>query len=343
MIIKIIINMKKYLTILKESFAISYMQIFLIAIILLLSGCDKSLTNEQLKAVRFGPGSTESFPVKKDTLFRVENLRSGSIKTDNGWNVQEFAHSFFNPNSDSLTIRLKMVSDDPEFIFANGQVGIFTKTYTLKPEFGTTDNVFISPAFEHYKPNWPVPAGTNYTGSVEFSSTKPFYYYMLHQTPIGEGATIDEAYFAAWNPCEYDEAGVWDSDLDLFVIPYTNYWHNCKIWEVGWNSTLELKNNTDTTVNYTIRHIPFYGAQYNPENGWITRFVEQVVIVPLQENGELKVSLMDLFGWSTTQSASMEGCLYISPDRIEAARNGSSLKLLIVPNESGKALHEAIP
>jgi len=314
-----------------------------IMITLAINGCKNSIADKPLDGVLYGPGLTEAFPVKKDTIFRVENLRSGSIKTEKGWNVQEFAHSFFNPNPDTITISLKMVSDDPAFIFANGQVGIFTKTYTLRPVFGSTDNVFISPAFEHYKPNWPVSAGTNFTGSVEFSSTKPFYYYMLHQTPIGEGATIDEAYFAAWDPCEYDEAGTWDSDLDQFVIPYTNYWHNCKIWEVGWNSTLELKNNTDTIVNYTIRHIPFYGAQYNPENGWITRFVEQVVIVPVQKNGELKVSLMDLYGWSTTQSASMEGCLYISPDRNEATGDGTTMKLIIVPNESGKPLHEAIP
>jgi hypothetical protein len=335
--------MKKTFSILKPSFNIYGILILLIAVMLIMAGCKNPRSEQQIQAVLYGPGSTEAFPVKKDTIFKVGNLRSGSIKTDKGWNVQEFAHSFFNPNPDTITISLKMISDNPAFIFANGQVGIFTKTYTLKPIFGCTDNVFISPAFEHYKPNWPVSANSNFTGSVEFSSTKPFYYYMLHQTPIGEGVSIDEAYFAAWNPCEYDEAGVWDKDLDLFVIPYTNYWHNCKIWEVGWNSSLKIKNNTDTTVNYTIRHIPFYGAQYNPENGWITRFEEQVVIVPLQKNGELKVSLMDLYGWSTTQSASMEGCLYVTPDRKEATGKGTTMKLIIVPNESGKPLHEAIP
>lgn len=334
--------MKKRLVMKKALFLTSGV-LLLIAVILTIAGCITPLSDEQIQANEYGPGNTTAFPVKKDTLFRVENLRSGAIKTEKGWNVQEFAHSFFNPNPDTIIIRLKMISDDPAFVFANGQVGTYTKTYILKPVFGCTDNVFISPAFEHYKPNWPVSANSNFVGSVEFSSPKPFYYYMLHQTPVGEGATIDEAYFNAWNPCKYDEAGAWDADLNLFVIPYTNYWHNCEIWEVGWNSTLEIKNNTDQDVNYTIRHIPFYGAQFNPENGWITRFVEQIVIVPLHKNGELRVSLADLYGWSTTQSASMEGCLYISPNLKEATGNGTKMKLIIVPNESGKPLHEAIP
>jgi hypothetical protein len=209
--------------------------------------------------------------------------------------------------------------------------------------FGMTDNVFIATPFEKYKPNWPVSAGSNFTGSVEFHCPKPFYYYMLHPTPVSESADMTEAYFAGWNPCKYDEAGAWDKDLNQFVIPYTNYWHNVEIWNVGWYSTLVIKNNTEETVNYTVRHVPFYGAQYNSENGWITRFVEQLVIIPLKKNEERKIKLMDLYGWSTTQTASMEGCLLISPDIIEATQSGTSLKLLIYPNKSGKPLHEAIP
>jgi hypothetical protein len=311
--------------------------------ILLLSACKRTLPEKENQEYLYGPGLTEPFPVKKDTLFRVANLRSGSIKTEKGWSVQDFAHSFFNPNQDTITISLKMVSDKPDFVFANGQVGTYTKTYKLKPMFGMTDNVFIATPFEKYKPNWPVSAGTNFTGSVEFHSPKPFYYYMLHPTPVCEAADMTDAYFAGWNPCKYDEAGVWDKDLNQFVIPYTNYWHNVEIWNVGWYSTLVIKNNTEKSVNYTVRHVPFYGAQYNPENGWITRFVEQVVIIPLKKNEEKKIKLMDLYGWSTTQTASMEGCLLISPDKAEATQSGTSLKLLIYPNESGKPLHEAIP
>jgi hypothetical protein len=51
---------------------------------------------------------------------------------------------------------------------------------------------------------------------------------------------------------------------------------------------------------------------------------------------------MELFGWSTAQMASMEGCLLISPNRSEAKQSGTKMKLLIVPNKSGKPLHDAI-
>lgn len=312
------------------------------AALLTVWSCSNPTSDEQIQAISYGPDSTVPYPVKKDTVFRIDKLRSGAIKTEKGWNVQDFAHSLFNPNSEEITLNLKMVSDDPNFVFANGQIGTFTKIYKLKPMFGCTDNVFICPVFEKYKPNWPVSAKTNFTGSVEFSSSKSFYYYFLHETPVCESADVVEAYFNAWNPCRYDEAGVWDKDLNQFIIPYTNYWHNETSWKVGWHSTLVIRNNTEQAVTYTIRHIPFYGGQYNPDNGWITRFREQVVEVPVQKHEEKKVTLMELFGWSTIQMASMEGCLLISPDRTEATQLGTTMKLLIVPNESGKPLHDAI-
>jgi hypothetical protein len=299
--------------------------------------------NDMQRDYLYGPGRTEPFQLKKAIRFREDNLRSGSIKTEKGWSVQDFAHSFFNPNSDSITINLEMVSDDPGFVFSNDQVGTYTKSYHLKPMFGVTDNVFICPVFEKYSPDWPVSAGTNFTGSVEFSCPKPFYYYMLHPTPACEAKDMADAYFAGWGPCTYDEAGVWDNDLKQFIIPYTNYWHNTDPWAVGWYSKLVIKNNSDQLVNYTLRHIPFYGTQYNNKNGWITRFTEQIVILPVNGNEEKEITMMELFRWSTTQTTGMEGCLLISPDRTEASQSGTSLNLLILPNKSGKPLHEAIP
>ena len=139
-----------------------------------------------------------------------------------------------------------------------GQVGTYTKTYTLKPLFGVTDNVYLCPEFESLKPRpaWPVSSRSNFTGSVELSSSKPFYYFMLHETPEGESPDLVKAYFMAWDPCEYDEPAVWDSDLNKFVIQYTNYWHDEKTWRVGWHYELEIKNNTDQAVTYTFKHIP---------------------------------------------------------------------------------------
>jgi hypothetical protein len=330
-------NMKK-----STFLTVSLSVLIALSSMLIIHSCKNTPTDNAKQAFLYGPGLTEPFQVKKDTIFRIDNLRSGSIKTDKGWSVQDFAHSFFNPNSDEITINLKMVSDDRNFVFANGQTGTFTKTYQLKPLFGITDNVFICPVFEKYKPNWPVSAKTNFTGSVEFSSSKPFYYYLLHETPVCESSDVAEAYFDAWKPCAYDEEGVWDKELNQFIIPYTNYWQNETTWNIGWHSILVIHNNTEQPVIYTIRHIPFYGGQYNPDNGWITRFKEQVVEIPVKQNEEIKITLMELFGWSTIQMASMEGCLLISPNRSEAKQSGTGMKLLIVPNKSGKPLHDAI-
>ena len=64
--------------------------------------------------------------------------------------------------------------------------------------------------------------------------------------------------------------------------------------------------------------------------------------VYLYGNEEKKLTLMDLVRWSETETTGMEGCLLISPDNVSATRSGTSLNLLIFPNESGKPLHPAL-
>ena len=66
----------------------------------------------------------------KAETHRYVNLRAGAIKTDQGWSVVDFASSFFNPNSEEITVAMTMISDDPKFLFANGQVGTYTKSYS---------------------------------------------------------------------------------------------------------------------------------------------------------------------------------------------------------------------
>lgn len=329
----------------KTIFLTEYLCVWLLMFtVFLIFGCSVSKSRDQNPGViLYGTNSIMPFPVKKDTFFRVANLRAGAIKTEKDWDIQDFAHSLFNPDSGEITINLKMVSNDSDFVFANHQKGTFTKIYKLKPFSGTTDNVYIAPAFEKYNPNWPILANTNFSGSVEFSSSKPFYYYLLHETPVGEAKDIMEAYHKAWNPCEYNEEGVWDDSLHQFVVPYTNYWHNTIDWVVGWYSILVIKNNTDKPVTYTMRHIPFYGGQFNSEKGWITHFKEQVVDVTLQKHEEKRMPLMKLYRWPTNEATSMEGCLFILPDRKDALRSGTTIRLMIVPNKSGKPLHNAIP
>ena len=277
---------------------------------------------------------------EKATMHRYEKLRAGAIRTDQGWNVQDFASSFFNPNPVEITVTMKLVSDDPKFLFANGQVGTYTKDYKIRPMQGETDNIYIgSPAFG--RPAWPVAPHTNFTGFVELSSAKPFYYYLLRETEAGEAPDATDAYFAAWKNWGDDVPAGWDEELKQFVFPYSNYWHNERNWPIGWHSRLTLKNNADKLVTYTLRHIPYYGGQFNPKNGQVTRYQEQVVDVALERGEERKITLEDLFGWGADQMSSMEGCLLVKPSPHEA-NTQTAIRFSVCPNASGERLHDAI-
>ncbi len=156
---------------------------------------------------------------EKALVHRFEKLRAGAIKTEKGWNVQDFASAFFNPNREAITVTMTMVSDDPKFVFSNGKAGTYKKAYGLRPMQSQSDNIYIgSPAFEGPWP-WPVPRKTNFTGSVEFCGSKPFYYYMLRETDVGEKPDATDAYFTAWGPWRVDVPVAWDDDLRQFVVP----------------------------------------------------------------------------------------------------------------------------
>ena len=94
-------------------------------------------------------------------------------------------------------------------------------------------------------------------------------------------------------------------------------------------------------MTYTLKHIPYYGGQFNPKNGQITRYKEQVVQVVLQKGEEKKFTLQDLFGWATDQMSAMEGYLLILPSR--DAEAGTAVRFSVIPNASGERLHSAIP
>ena len=274
---------------------------------------------------------------EKALIHRFERLRAGAVKIEKGWNVQDFASALFNPAAEAITVSMKMVSDDPKFRFANGQVGTFTKSYPLRPMQAQTDNIYLgNPSLG--KPNWPVAYGTNFTGSVEFTASKPFYFYFLRETDVGEDADLTKAYYTSWTPWSDDVPVAWDDELQQFVVPYTNYWHNETAWITGWQSLLTLKNDSDQTVNYTVKHVPTYGARFNPKNSEITHYKEQVVKVCLQGGENRKVSLQALFGWPADHMSSMEGYLLIKPDRADAKRK-TAVSFSVIPNESGKPLH----
>jgi len=124
------------------------------------------------------------------------------------------------------------------------------------------------------------------------------------------------------------------------VIQYTNYWHDENTWRVRWHSEVEIKNNTDQLMTYTLDHIPYYGGQFDPGTQQIIKYKEQVVQLTLKPGEAKRLTLMKLYGWADKMS-SMEGCLLITPGPA-GAKSGTSAGLVIVPNNSGEPLHAVI-
>src|SRR5208337_3662706 len=100
----------------------------------------------------------------KNTRFEYTHLRSGSIKTQDGWNFADFAISLMNPNSESLDVVMTLHSDDPHFQFRGGMIGTWSRTFHLAPLSVMTANIFGYPTLALlYLENFPVRGGTNFT------------------------------------------------------------------------------------------------------------------------------------------------------------------------------------
>jgi hypothetical protein len=283
----------------------------------------------------------------KSTRHRYSNLRAGAVKTSSGWNVKDFAVAMMNPNSQEITVTWRLISDDPKLRFRGGSVGTWTQTFTIPPLMGKTYNVYggaytpeflagRDPTVTHF-------AGlrlTNFTGSTEFSSSLPFYVFSGQQFETAEvnSSDADHAYHEGWDVWSNPIPTVWDSDLQQFVLPYTNYWHNDREWAKGWHSTLHIKNNTGQSVTYLIQHRPSYGTLRNPAHACqVTEYKDQSVKVELKVGQERTTTLESLFGWPSDQASRMEGIVLIRPTPITAWR-GTSVSSTVVPNKSGSAM-----
>jgi hypothetical protein len=269
-------------------------------------------------------------------------MRSGVIRTARGWNAKDFAASLMNPNSTDITLVWKLTSDDPKYTFRDGRVGTWTGRTQIAAMHGATLN-FYSPAAEaRYDPavtNFPVRPLSNFTGSVEFSSTLPIYVFSGHQFESSERTADDPdmAWYEAWYAGTSNAVPVsWDQELGQFVLPYTNYWHNVREWPTGWHSTLSLKNNTDKTVTYAVQHSLDHGTRRDPaEQCAATDYRNQTIEVTLARGQELNTTLESLFGWPINQTSYLEGILLIRPDSAAAAGKGTSVVSSMVPNTFG--------
>jgi ribosomal protein S19 len=295
-----------------------------------------------------GPTAPTAATAAKSTHHRYSNLRAGAVKTSSGWNVKDFAVAMMNPNSQEITVTWRLISDDPKFRFRDNSVGTWTRTFTIPPLMGRTFNVYVGshtfepvvvagdPTVTHFA----VLRLTNFRGATEFSSSLPFYVFSGQQFETAEvnSSDADHAYHEGWNVWSNPIPTVWDSDLQQFVLPYTNYWHNDREWAKGWHSTLHIKNNTGQSVTYLIEHRPIYGTLRNPANHCqATTYQDQSVTIELKADQERTTTLESLFGWPSDQASDMEGILLIRPTSISAGK-GTSVSSTVVPNKSGTAM-----
>ncbi len=56
----------------------------------------------------------------------------------------------------------------------------------------------------------------------------------------------------------------WDSDIQRWVIPFTNFYHNDTEWPEGWETTVEVQNSSGTFQTFTLfnQSYPYWGGPH---------------------------------------------------------------------------------
>jgi hypothetical protein len=278
--------------------------------------------------------TVKALPVAKAKFHRYDNLRSGRIKTERGWNTTDFALSLYNPNLKPVTVTMKMIADDTNFVYNNyvGK-GTWTRKLTLKPDDGDTANVYCG-LFPPGNPAWPVPVESYWTGHMELSSDDPFYVYVLPCTPQVEGPDATMAVRKGWLLWSNEVKGTWDTQWNVFLFPYSNYWQNDPDWLGGWYSRLIIVNHGNQPVTYRINHKGFsvYGDRTSQTHPQVkVSYGTDVADVTLAPGEKADLRLADVFGWRQDNfSSKMEGRVWVQPTPLGASAT-SEVNLYILP------------
>jgi hypothetical protein len=282
---------------------------------------------------------TKPSTAEKKTKFEYTHLRAGSVQTPEGWNFADFALSMVNPNSTPIDVLMTLRSDDPLFHFRDGSTGSWHRSFHMPPLTAMTANVFGTRIFALVNlANFPIREKTNFTGSMELSASLPFYAYAGHDFETHPAVDADEvaAYFKSWDPWGNAVPVSWDGDLHLFVVPYTNYWHNEKSFPLGWHTDLTVTNGSKEFATYHVRHKPHYGGEQDPMLGCnvMVPFVEQTESFVLRPGESFHATLEELYGWSNDATAAMEGLLTVQVEP-ESAVPGTTVDVSVLPNTTG--------
>jgi len=274
--------------------------------------------------------ASQTLPVKKDTFHRFDHLREGALKTSTGWwRAEDWALAIYNPNPKrAVKVTWKLISDDPNFVYSDGSKGIWVKEFTLLPDTGATAALYGDPK----NPDRPIPVGSHWTGSAEFSGPDPFYVYIQSMGPRVQGRTLSSAMIKTCLLWSGEVPGPWDREVKGFVFPYTNYFHNHPFFLGGWHSRIILENGSDKQVSYNLYHRPYFGKRWrDPDQQIGVWFMRDLAEVNLKPGQKMDLYLEDLYGWQKDFSSVMEGRLIVTPNPPEAYAQ-TRVRLFVVPN-----------
>jgi hypothetical protein len=245
----------------------------------------------------------------KRTRFEYPGMTAFIEGRGSDWRAQDAALSVANASTGQNWVRVTFVADDPNFHYGGtmcqGAVGVCSQNYFApRPVNGYSaterwtgaDWNVIGLAFDSDAP-------FRWTGTIVIESENgtPFYSFDPHLfNPVGFGPSIGTALHAAWAAWAADVPSYWDEDLQMFVVPYTNFYHNHTEWQQGWQTNVTITNTSLIPVAVTIENHTFMGgfgsaAQPCPWPFWDSRASNMDAPTTLLSLGGLESQTIDLY------------------------------------------------
>lgn len=226
----------------------------------------------------------------KSSYFRYENVQAYLLRQGTGWRVRDFASIAFNPNADrQIKVVFKITANDPNFLFcasgpASCQPGP-VYSHVILDKFGETARAVASgintPGLLFPPANLVMPY--DFHGTVEVYSCNDldpnadceaprteaekekhprFYTQNVNNfsSPEGRASHPENAFRASWQRFDQFIDVFWDSDLKRFVVPFANLYRHISDWPYGWQTSLEVTNNSGEEVVLEISNHLWYGV-----------------------------------------------------------------------------------
>ncbi len=252
------------------------------------------------------------FPSQPASSYCASGLTSGILDLGFGYRAQDFATSYANQNTSSITVRTRLIANDANFQFVPcGVRG--TYTYPDKTIVSlSTDSLNVQAVSV-------LASGPQFTGSMTAETLGGQTFYIFSPSDFKAGPSIVEstqckAYYRAWQDSSWTVPFFWDGVAQVLISPYGNYWNNDKFWDKGWNSSLFILNNGAQTVTYEIHYVRD-GSQtavsYNPNNGCSTTSLNQMTTQILPPGGSWSGTLKGILNPNPSHSVTEDGFFYI--------------------------------